>query len=181
MKKNLGSVNAMYPTPLAVIGVMVNGKPNWALVGHIGIMSHDRIMVSLKNTHYTNKGILKTNVLSVNLVDEAMLAKADYVGMVSGAEVDKSEIFSYQLGQMGAPVISQAPVIMECSVDDVYRVDAFENFVLRIENTYVEEWAVTAEGKIDYRSFKPVLFEMPTYEYFKMGESIGKCKKISIK
>ena len=47
MKKDLGSVLALYPTPFIVIGTMVNGKPNWVLVGHVGIMGHDHIMVSL--------------------------------------------------------------------------------------------------------------------------------------
>lgn len=47
MKKNIGNALALYPTPLVVVGAMVNGKPNWVLVGHIGIIGHDRVMVSL--------------------------------------------------------------------------------------------------------------------------------------
>ena len=60
MKKDLGSVLALYPTPLTVVGAMVNGKPNWVLVGHVGIMGHDHIMVSLAKPHYTNQGIRGT-------------------------------------------------------------------------------------------------------------------------
>lgn len=30
-------------------------------------------------------------------------------------------------------------------------------------------------GKIDYRALKPILFEMPTYEYLKTGDVLGKC------
>ena len=48
MKKDLGSVLALYPTPLVVVGTMVDKKPNWVLVGHVGIMGHDHIMVSLE-------------------------------------------------------------------------------------------------------------------------------------
>ena len=33
MKKNIGAKLALYPTPLVVVGTMVNGKPNWTLVG----------------------------------------------------------------------------------------------------------------------------------------------------
>ena len=47
MKKNIGKSLALYPTPLVVVGTMVNGKPNYVLVGHVGIIGHDRIMVSL--------------------------------------------------------------------------------------------------------------------------------------
>ena len=33
MKKNIGAKLALDPTPLVVVGIMVNGKPNWTLVG----------------------------------------------------------------------------------------------------------------------------------------------------
>ena len=45
-KKNIGSAVALYPTPPAVIGAMVNGRPNWALAGHLDVMGHDRITIS---------------------------------------------------------------------------------------------------------------------------------------
>ena len=56
MKKNLGKSLALYPTPLVVVGTMVHGRPNYVLVGHVGIIGHDRIMVSLAKPHYTNSG-----------------------------------------------------------------------------------------------------------------------------
>lgn len=34
---------------------------------------------------------------------------------------------------------------------------------------------LTEDGIPDYRVLKPVLFEMPTYEYLKTGDVIGKC------
>lgn len=178
MQKNIGSVLALYPTPLTVVGAIVDGKPNWMLAGHVGIMSHDRIMVSLAKAHYTNEGIRKQKKLSINIVDEGMLEKADYVGGVSGKDTDKSAVFPHHMGEAGAPVIDCAPVVMECSVVDVYEVGVFENFVLKIENTYAEEAVLNTDGKIDYHKFKPVLFEMPTYAYLKTGEVIGKCRQI---
>ncbi len=34
------------------------------------------------------------------------------------------------------------------------------------------------EGKINYHTLKPVLFEMPTYEYLRTGEVIGNCMSL---
>ena len=34
-------------------------------------------------------------------------------------------------------------------------------------------------GKIDFRRFKPVLFEFPTYEYFVTGEKVGDCARMN--
>ncbi|MDY4612039.1 MAG: flavin reductase family protein [Sphaerochaetaceae bacterium] len=178
MKKNIGNALALYPTPLVVVGTMIHGKPNWVLVGHMGIIGHDRIMVSLSKSHYSNQGIKESKVLSVNIVDEDMLDRADYVGCVSGAKVDKSEVFPYHLGEAGAPIIDEAPVVMECALDDMYVTDGFESFICSVANVYAEENALNEKGKIDYHAFKPVLFEMPTYEYLRTGDVIGKCMRI---
>ena len=70
MKKNIGNNLALYPTPLAVVGTIVNNKPNYVLVGHLGIIGHDHVMVSLSKTHYTNRGIKENRSLTINLVDE---------------------------------------------------------------------------------------------------------------
>ena len=181
MKKNLGSALALYPTPVTVVGTMVDGKPNWLLVAHIGIVSHDRILISCSKTHYTNKGIKESGKVSVNMVDEALLPQADYVGTVSGSKTDKSEVFAYELGEAGAPIITASPLVMECSVEQIIEIGAFENFVLKIDNTYAEENVVGENGKLDYEQLKPVLFEMPTYKYLATGKVLGDCMKIGKK
>ena len=76
------------------------------------------------------------------------------------------------------PTVAASPVVMECSVEDIYETAGFESFICTIDNTYADESVLTPEGKIDYRALKPVLFEMPTYEYLRTGEVIGKCMKI---
>lgn len=181
MKKNIGPVLALYPTPLTIIGSMVNGKANWLLAGHVGIIGHDRILVSLNKNHYSNKGIKENHFLSINLVDEALLAKADYVGCVSGAQTDKSTVFEYQTGKTGAPLVSKSPLSMDCRVVDIYETDTFESFICTIEGTYADAAILGEHDKIDYGKFKPVLFEMPTYSYLKTGDIIAKCRTLSQK
>lgn len=175
MKKNIGNALALYPTPLVVVGAMVNGKPNWLLVGHLGIMGHDHVMVSLAAAHYTNQGIKETKKLSINIVDASMLAKADRSGCVSGSKEDKSELFDFVVDDASVPMIAEAPVTMVCSVEDIYETKGFESFICTIDTTYAEESVLNEAGKIDYRVLKPVLFEMPTYEYLQTGDVIGKC------
>lgn len=175
MKKNIGAALALYPTPAVVAGAMNGEKPTWTLAAHVGIIGHDRILVSLASAHFINGCIKAAGKLSVSIVDEAMLPEADYVGSVSGAKADKSAAFAYELGEAGTPVIKKAPLTMECSVVDVYNTQGFESFICTVENTYVEEEYLNADGKIDYHTLKPVLFEFPTYEYLRTGEVIGKC------
>ena len=158
MKKNLGNALALYPTPLVVVGTMVNGKPNWLLVGHLGIM-----------------GIKESKALSINIVDEALLPLADRAGCVSGGKEDKSQLFAYTVGESGAPMIDSAPVVMECQVEDLYETQGFDNFICTIQATFAEENVLNEQGKLEYHTLKPVLFEMPTYEYLKTGDVLAKC------
>ena len=136
-------------------------------------------MISLAKPHYTNQGIKETRALTVNIVDEAMLAKADRTGCVSGNNTDKSTMFAYHTEGTGASVIDEDPVVMDCTVDDIYETEGFDNFICKIDGVYAEESVLNAAGKIDYHTLKPVLFEMPTYEYLRIGDVIGKCMNIS--
>lgn len=179
MKKNIGNKFALYPTPVIVVGAMAEGKPTWTLVAHIGIPSHDMAMISLAKAHYINRGVKAGKALSVNVVDESWLAEADKTGCVSGNKADKSELFAYTVGETGAPMIDKAKLTMECTVEDLYEVGAFENFMVKIKNTFAEESILSERGdRPDFDKFKPVLFEMPGYAYLKMGETIGKCMRI---
>lgn len=174
-KKNLGSLLALYPKPMTVVGAEVEGRVNWLVVGHTGIIGHDRILVSMNKNHYTNRRIRKSGKLSINLVSRDMLPKADYVGSVSGASVDKSGVFDFHWGENGTPVIDASPLTMECDVADIYETEGFDNFICSIANTYATPEVLDSDGKLDYTRLKPVLFEFPTYSYIATGEIIGKC------
>lgn len=177
-KKNIGNLLALYPKPMTVVGAEVEGKVNWLVVGHTGIIGHDRILVSMSKSHYTNQGIKDSKKLSINLVSREMLPKADYVGSVSGAQVDKSEAFDYHWGENGSPVIDASPLTMECDVVDIYETEGFDNFVCSVANTYASPDVLDADGNLDHTRLKPVLFTFPGYAYLATGEVIGRCLKL---
>ncbi|MDD3410696.1 MAG: flavin reductase family protein [Eubacteriales bacterium] len=175
MKKNMGSLLALYPLPVTVIGVMNGEKPTWTLVAHVGIIGHDRVLVSLAAPHFINGVIKQTKKLSINLVNAAMLPQVDVAGSVSGAKADKSELFEFDRGEAGTPIIKASPLAMECTVADVYESPNFESFICAIDNTCVEESCLNDAGKPDYGAMKPVLFDFPNYEYLQTGDVLGKC------
>lgn len=175
MKKNIGNALALYPTPVVVVGARVNGKASWTLVAHVGIVAHDRLLVSLYGAHYINSGIKESRRLSVNMVTEALLPKADYCGIISGNKTDKSLLFNCVEGEDGTPMVGESPLTMECRVEDIYECNGFENFICSISNTYADDSVLGENGKLDYNRLKPVLFEFPTYQYLRTGSVIGHC------
>lgn len=173
MKKSLGSTNALYPMPIVVVGTEVNGKTNYITIAHVGIIDHGTLSISMGKNHYSNQGIKENRTLSINLTSEDMVEKMDYVGKVSGAKEDKSQVFESIYGVLkGAPMIKDAPVSMECEVIDIYDRPQFDVFIVKIVNTYCDENVMT-DGKIDYAKVKPVLFNM-SFGYWKLGDRITK-------
>ncbi len=64
MKRNIGAKLALYPTPVTVIGAMKEDRLTWTLVAHVGIIGHDRILVSLASSHFINEFINENGKLS---------------------------------------------------------------------------------------------------------------------
>lgn len=177
-KINIGQKLALYPSVVTVIGANVDGRVNWLMVTHTGIVNHQNVLVSIKEDHYTTKGILEEMKFSLNLVKRDMLRKADYVGTVSGATVDKSKVFNYQMGENGTPVITDSPLAMELNVIDIYKSGGFNNYICSIANTYAAPEVLDKADRLDYNKLKPVLFEFPTYSYLATGELLGKCRQL---
>jgi len=176
MKKNIGPVVGLYPTPVTIVGTVVQGRINWVNIAHIGIIALDCIMVSINKSHFSSEGVKANKTASVNLVTEEMLVKADYVGLVSGRSIDKSEVFEYFNGTLeNAPLIRESPVSMECEVIHNYETEQHNHFVLKVVNTYAEERVLDQNGKIDFEKVKPILFEMSTRSYLSTGKKLAKC------
>ncbi|MCH4889240.1 flavin reductase family protein [Acidaminobacter sp. JC074] len=175
MKKNIGSVMGLYPSIVTIIGIKDGDKVNWINIAHVGIIGHDTMLLSMNKAHYSNDLIKENGKLTINLVNEAMMVKADYVGMTSGKQTDKSKVFDYTIGSSGAPIIDESPLTMECEVVEIIDTGHHDNFIVRSLATHVAEDCLNDKGKIDYEKVRPLLFEMPNRQYLSIGKSVGSC------
>jgi len=76
MKKSLDGINLLYPTPTTIVGALVEGRPNFITIAHIGIVNHAKpflLSLSMGKSHYTNAGIKKNKAFSVNIPSEDLL------------------------------------------------------------------------------------------------------------
>lgn len=181
MKKTLNAINALYPTPTVLVGAMVDDKPNYITIAHVGIVNHARpylISLSSAKAHYTNEGIRKNREFSVNIPSEDLVVQTDYAGIVSGKNTDKSELFEIFHGQLeNAPMIKQCQVNMECRLYDIYDTPTHDLIIGEIVETYAAE-SVLTEGKIDLAKLKPLLFDMSSIKYWSLGGIVADCWKV---
>ncbi len=173
--KQLGSVNALYPTPTTLVGATVNGKPNFITIAHIGIMSLNCISLGMNKVHYTNAGIKENKTFSVCIPSENLMVETDYCGIMTGKKTDKAALFDVFYGELKtAPMIQQCPVCMECRLERIVDFPDHDIFVGEIIQTHVYE-AILSEGKVDVSKVKPILFDMNSKKYWSLGTELGNC------
>jgi len=171
----IGPVNALYPTPTTLVGALVNGKPNFITIAHIGIMTLNHISLGIHKSHYTNAGIRKNEAFSVCLPSEALMAQTDYCGIMTGKKTDKAAIFDVFYGELEtAPMIRECPVCMECRLERIVDFAEHDVFVGEVVQTHVHP-DVLKEGKIDIARVKPLLFDMASKHYWALGKRLGQC------
>ena len=178
MKQKIGSQNALYPMPVTLVGALVDGKANFINIAHVGILnarSPHLISLGMSKTHYTNSGIKANKTFSVNMPSQDMVVEADYVGLVSGRDTDKSTVFEVVFGELQtAPMIKNCPISMECRLHDTVDLPTHDVFIGEIVATYAEE-SVFTNGHIDIAKVRPLLFDMSSKQYWTWGEAIARC------
>lgn len=181
MQKDVGSVMGLYPMPVTIVGVKGPERVNFLPIAHVGVVEHQRFIVSIDKAHELSDTTIQRNgQLSVSLVSRDMMERTDWCGCVKGADTDKSGAFTYHFrdDMPCAPAIDEAPVCMLCEVVDSFEVGNFHNYILKAVHTLVQEDCLTEKDKIDYAKVSPVLFEFQSAQYLSIGEVIGKCWQI---
>jgi flavin reductase (DIM6/NTAB) family NADH-FMN oxidoreductase RutF len=178
MKKKLGAKNCLYPSLTIIVGAMVNGKPNFITIAHVGIMTMKQISLGVSKKHYSNAGIKTNKTFSVNIPSEKLIKETDYCGIISGRDADKSKLFEVFYGELQtAPMIKECAINMECRLIRTIDFSDHDVFIGEPVETYCEETILTDEI-IDITKLKPLLFEMHTSHYFSIGQPLGKCWNI---
>jgi len=179
MKVKFGAVPLVYPIPIVLAGANVDGKPNFATLGDVGIMGvrPPLVAVSLNEGHHTTRGILQNSTFSLNSPHTGMLAAADYCGIVSGRDVDKAALFDTFYGELDtAPMIRECPVCLECRVVKEFAIQHRHIFVGEVVQAHVDEEFVTktAEGFAiaDMTRLDPILYALDN-RYYRVGPAIG--------
>ncbi|MBU1230073.1 MAG: flavin reductase family protein [Proteobacteria bacterium] len=179
MKRNLGAVNALYPSLTTIVGAVVDGRPNFLAIAHVGIMNHGQpqyLSFGINKTHHTNQGILEHREFSVCIPGQELVAETDYVGLVTGKNTDKSRVFELFWGELAhAPLIQGCPVCMECRLERVLDFATHDVFVGEIVATHAEENVLRADGKIDIGRVRPLLFDMASIRYWSLGAEVAPC------
>ena len=177
-KKTFGASTFVFPQPIFLVGVNIEGKPNFMTVawGGMACGAPPMLTAAIRHQRYTMKGIKSGGSFSVNIPDEELVKEADLCGIVSGANADKVSACNFEIfyGKLeSAPLIRQCPVNLECKVVHILDLGSHALVVGSIEETHVSESCLT-DGNPDIAKIKPLLYSRGVAPlYYAFGSSVG--------
>jgi flavin reductase (DIM6/NTAB) family NADH-FMN oxidoreductase RutF len=178
MKTELGARNCLYPLPTVLVGALVNGKPNYITIAHVGIMDLESVSLGMNKRHHTNAGIKTNKTFSINIPSTMMIKETDYCGLVSGKDKNKADMFKTFYGTLKtAPMIEQCSINMECELVKTVDFPNHDIFIGKIMNTHCDETVLT-DGEVDFEKVQPILFVMNDRSYWSLGKKLAKAWNI---
>ena len=127
---------------------------------------------------------MKRNAFTVSIPPEKYVDEADYFGLASGKNADKFEVSGLtpvKSELVDAPYVNEFPVVLECKLKETVNLGSHTMFIGEVLDLKADEEVLigitSKSGKklsrIDPEKFLPIIFDMSTRNYYKLGEKIG--------
>lgn len=177
MKITRGPSTLLYPAPVLLVSACLPGKPpNVLTVAWAGVLCSDppTVGVSIRPNRYTYNMIRESGEFVVNVPSADILRQVDRCGVVSGRDVNKFELTGLTplpASKIGAPLIAECPVNLECRVTQVLSLGSHDLFVGQVVATHLSEEVLDGHGKIDASKASPLAYVGPNY--FSLDSQIG--------
>ena len=170
-----GALTAPLPPVMVTVGDMENA--NVLTVGWTGILSTipPRTYVSVRPARHSYKLLKATGEFVINLTTADQARIVDYVGIYTGAKVDKFKecgLTKIESKEVKTPTIKQCPLALECRVVEVIPMGTHDVFIADIVSVSCDDSILDEAGKI--RFDKAGLLAYAHGEYYALGEKLGK-------
>ena len=176
MRKNFGPQTALYPMPVFIIGTYdENMVPDAMNAAWGGISEENEISICISTGHKTRYNFEKTGYFTVSIADAKNVVQADYVGIVSGNDVEnkveKAGWTAVKAEHVNAPLFEELPFALECKVKS-YNEETCR-LVGEIINLSIDEAVLGEDGEVDLRKFVPITYDAIHHHYVALGEKVG--------
>lgn len=164
------------PLPAVMVTVGDAEESNVLTVGWCGILSTDpaRAYISVRPSRHSHALLERTGEFVINLTCESLVRATDYVGIFTGAKVDKFEkcnLTRVPSKVVSAPTIAESPLALECKVFSVMESGTHNVFMADIVNVSCDESLLDEKGKICLD--RAHLISYAHGEYFALGKKLG--------
>ena len=177
-RRSIGTGMSLCVQPAFIIGTNnEDGSCNFAPITWVSVTCEGDdyfLVVSMFGAKMTKQNVIRTGLLSANLVSESMLPLMDYFGAHSARSEKKDGIaYSVSRGQtLDVPVLDESPWVYECEVEKSVETGASTTFFCRIKNIQIDERLHIADPfDVDLTRLNPIVY---SGMYHSIGRLLGK-------
>lgn len=155
-KKQAVNKGSLQPSPKVIVSCRaLDGEENALVVAYCGNCSYapPMIMVGIVPTRYSYKMIKESGCFVVNIASKEYQKTFDYLGSVSKRDSDKLKDMDVKLEDgkiVNAPILSDCPVNIECTIVDSIMTGSHEMFVGKVEYVHGDPSLMDEDGNIDF-------------------------------
>jgi len=174
-KRQLGPCVTFFPQPTTLVGTLdKDDQVNLMTASWAGIVSKTppTIAISLNKGRKSYQNILARGEFVVNMVPAQLAVEADYCGIRSGYQEDKSAVcgFNFQSSdQVTVPLLVESPLNLECRLVQEVELGDYRLLLGEILQVHAADAAFAKEGSIDTRCFDPLVYLGGIREYWNLG------------
>lgn len=154
MKKEADKTKArIKPMPNTIVSCRKDGHDNALAVGVASVASIDPVMVMIGiiPSRFSYDMVKDTGKFVVNIPTKEFSEKYMYLGTVSGRDEDKlASINTTDADIIDAPILTDCPVNIECSVVDSIQPGSHELFIGKVEKVHCDEEYLTEENDVKW-------------------------------
>ena len=173
-KITLGPMPYMSVMPTLIVGANVKGKPNYmtAAWATVACMAPPMVCVAMNKARYTVQGIEENKTFSLKVPAVRHMVETDHCGLISGAQEDKSKVFSTFYGTLKtAPLAEECPVNIECRLFEAVDCGSHRLYIGEVVEIHADTSCVT-DGKPDTAKSDPIVYAQAGYWH--VGKPAGR-------
>ena len=169
--------NMLYPVPAVLVSCSdKEGNDNVLTVAWAGTVCSDPVMlsISVRKERFSHHMIKESGEFVVNLTTKELTRATDYCGVRSGRDEDKFKsmhLTKGKAGQVGAPIIIESPVNIECKVRQILELGSHDMFLAEVVNVQVSEEYMDEKGSFHLNDAELLAYSHG--EYYSLGEKLG--------
>ena len=167
----------LYPLPVVMVSVADrDGRPNIITVAWAGTVCTNPPMlsISVRPERYSYPILKETGEFVVNLTTRELAFATDYCGVKSGRDVDKFKelgLTPLKAEHVGAPLIAESPVNIECKVREVLPLGSHHMFLADVVAVHADEKYMDEKHKFHLEKAEPIVYSHGAY--LVCGEQLG--------
>lgn len=157
MKKSVDQkMLCVQPLPQTIVSCRdKDGNNNALVVGFVANVSLDpaMVMIGIMPTRYSHHIVKESGCFVINFPKKSFQKEYAYLGSKSGRDGDKFAALGLaweDAKYVDAPVLTDCPVSIECSVVESTMPGTHELFIGKVEAVNVDEEYIAADGSIQW-------------------------------